>query len=159
MKKLLLSIIVALSGVCAFAQQGQMAAGVNISYTPCLESGMSINNFGVSAKFQYSFSKVVRGELLTGFDFKNKEVALFHASENFHFIIRPTEKLKVYPIVGFGYALIIIGSDNDSNYMINGGLGAEYDITNNLSAGIEVKYQYIEEFSRLPISLGVTYKF
>ena len=150
---------VALLGVCAYAQQGQVAAGLNFSYTPMIESGVDVNNFGLSAKFQYSFSKVFRTELLTGFDFKDHDLAVFHASENFHFLIRPTENLKVYPIVGVGYALVIINSESMSYCLINGGLGAEYDITSHLTAGVEVKYQYIKYFNRLPISLGVSYRF
>lgn len=164
MKKVLLSILVVLTGVCAFAQKGQLAGGLNMNITPCLESGVDLTNFGLAAKLQYGFSNSFRGELQVGYDFESKGISIFHASGNFHYLIGVTERFKVYPILGAGYALVIadfggFGHGNESKFLINAGVGAEYDITDRLSAGIEVKYQYIKDFSRLPISLGLTYKF
>lgn len=175
MKRVILSILVALTGMCAFAQKGQVATGVNVSYTPCLEKGVSFNNFGLSAKLQYGFTKSLRGELLVGYDFENKGISLFHASGNFHYLISVSERFKVYPVVGAGYGILFADlgkiSVHKGKFLINAGLGSEYDITDHLSIGIELKYQYITDFSsqkkyqylkelsRLPISLGMAYKF
>ena len=162
-----------------------MGAGINLSYSPCLESGFKVNNFGLSAKLQYNFTDAFRGELLTGYDFKDKEIGMFHVSGNFHYLINVGEKMKIYPIVGVGYAHMDYGLwgdisdsfydfDDDYGYydgdydsgsasknklLVNAGLGAEYAITDHLSVGIEAKFQYIKDFKRLPISLGFTYKF
>jgi outer membrane protein X len=51
------------------------------------------------------------------------------------------------------------GSDAYSKVLFNIGVGAEYALAPNLSVGAEVKYQYVKDFSRLPISIGITYKF
>lgn len=94
--------------------------------------------------------------------------------------------LNVYPIVGLGYAhcgggVSVVGDDlsdflksnpylsgmednggsssSANKFYFNVGAGAEYPITDKLSASLELKYQYIKNFSRLPISIGVTYKF
>ena len=61
MKRVILSILVALTGVCAYAQKGQLAGGLNMNITPCLESGVDLTNFGLAAKLQYGFSNSVRG--------------------------------------------------------------------------------------------------
>ena len=164
MKKIFLSILVALTGLCVFAQKGQVGAGLNFNYTPSLESGLSLNNFGLSAKLQYGLTNALRGELLVGYDFKDQGVGLFHASANLHYLIHVGDRFKFYPILGAGYALLTVdwgyfGSGSDSKFLANGGLGAEYDFSEHLTAGFEVKYQYIKDFSRLPISLGLTYKF
>ncbi len=172
MKKIILFVAIALMGVYANAQQGQMAVGLNLSFTPSLDNGMP-NNPGITAKFQYSFSKVFRAELFAGYDFENQSVSIFQTGENFHFLINLSDKFKVYPIVGLGYALTMVdfgkSKEKESHFMANGGLGAEYAITDHWSTDLEVKYQFIDDcysigkssdgFSRLPISLGVTYRF
>lgn len=37
--------------------------------------------------------------------------------------------------------------------------GADFALTENLALGAELKFQYIKDFCRLPINIGVTYKF
>lgn len=51
------------------------------------------------------------------------------------------------------------GSVSANKFFFNVGAGAEYALNSTLSVGAEIKYQYIKNFSRLPISLGVTYRF
>ena len=53
MRKLLISMGMALVGLCAFAQEkGDMAVGLNLGVAPSLESGASVTNFGIGAKIQ-----------------------------------------------------------------------------------------------------------
>lgn len=55
------------------------------------------------------------------------------------------------------------GSSNKNSginrFSFNVGLGAEYAITDKLSVGAEFKYQYMKNYGRQPITIGVTYKF
>lgn len=186
MKKLFLTMLIAMVSVCAFAQKGQKAIGANLSYTPSLEDGIKINNFGIAAKFQYNLTDALRSELAVGYDFKDKEIGFFTAAANFHYLFNVGEKLKVYPIVGVGYAHMDYGLWEDLNDMfddyddyyyyyddgdddagmpsknkllVNAGAGAEYELTENISLSAEVKYQYIKDACRLPISIGISYKF
>lgn len=65
-------------------------------------------------------------------------------------------------MVGVGAAtakIDIPGADGETKFMINAGAGAEYNISEKFAIGLEVKYQYIDKFSRLPFNLGVTYRF
>lgn len=50
-------------------------------------------------------------------------------------------------------------STGSTKFLLNVGVGAEYSLTDRLSVGAEIKYQYIQHFSRLPINIGLTYKF
>ena len=43
--------------------------------------------------------------------------------------------------------------------LFNIGVGAEYKITSKISAGLEIKYQYLKDFSSLPIIIGANYHF
>lgn len=50
-------------------------------------------------------------------------------------------------------------SSNSLNRMlINVGVGAEYSLTDKISVGAEIKFQYIKDFNRIPFKVGVTYK-
>ena len=160
MKKYLLVALFTIFGAGAFAQKGVIGFGVNFNYTPCLEDGADLNHFGVSGKMQYGITDALRGEFVLGYDFEEKGISVFETGANLHYLFNITDKFRVYPIVGVGYANLNYkyGGDDDKVY-INGGAGAEYDITSCISVGAEVKYQFIEDFNRLPISLGVTYKF
>ena len=179
MKKLLFTLCAILLSVGAYAQKGQSAVGLNLNASPLMEKGVSLTNFGLSAKYQYGITDAVRAEATLGYDFKAKGASLFEAGVNAHYLFKISEKAKIYPIVGLGYANIKAGGwydyddnsrssrhDDDDDYSattskfyFNAGAGAEYALTSHLSANIEIKYQYIKMFSRLPISLGVTYKF
>ena len=162
MRKLFLVALFAMFGVGAFAQKGVMGVGVNLNYTPCLEDGVDINHFGFALKAQYGFTDAIRGEIQAGYDFKEKLISVFHASANVHYLFNLSDKFRLYPIVGIGYASFMYdvdGVDAENELLVNGGLGVEYDITGNLTLGLEAKYQYIDDFNRLPVSLGLTYKF
>lgn len=162
MKKLLLVALLALIGTSAFAQKEVIGVGLNFHYTPCLEDGADLNHIGVSGKFQYGITDAIRGEMQIGYDFKEKDISVFEAGVNLHYLFNITDKFRVYPIVGVGYANInydFIVEQSDDEVYVNGGLGAEYDIANNFALSVEGKYQYIKDFTRLPISVGLIYKF
>lgn len=173
---------VALVGLCASAQEkGDMAVGLNLGVAPSLESGRSLTNFGIGAKFQYNVTNPIRVEADLDYWFKAKGMDVFDITANVHYLFNVGSKLTVYPLVGIGYAHsggsitggdyeydydLSRSSDNDgedgsssSKFLFNVGAGVEYPIANNLSVGAEIKYQYIKDFSRLPISIGVAYKF
>lgn len=182
MKRILLSAIIAMASVGAvFAQKGESAVGINVGVAPCMESGASLTNVGVGVKYQYNFTNALRGEADFDYALKSKGISMWDLSANVHYLFNVTEKFKIYPLVGVGYANLkgewsvdfddddlgfepysddeISGSDTTSKLLVNVGVGAEYAISSRVSIGVEAKYQYIKDFSRLPISVGVTYKF
>lgn len=195
MKKAILALGLCLASIAAVSAQekGDMAAGINLGVAPCLESGASVTNFGVGAKFQYNITTPIRLEAAFDYGFKDKEIDVMTIGVNAHYIFKLSEKFNIYPLVGLGYAHLSSGGsfdaddfdyddydwsasrawDDDDDYdydydggssslnrfFFNVGVGAEYALTEKLSLGLEVKYQYIKDFNRLPINLGVTYRF
>lgn len=185
-------------GLCASAQEkGDMAAGLNIGVAPSLESGASVTNFGIGAKFQYNVTTPIRLEAAFDYGFKNKGVDVMTIGINGHYIFNVGSKFNVYPLIGLGYAHLggglsvdydddamsdlgnLIGQWGGSSFedefesdlaqsqgkssadkfFFNVGVGAEYALNDKLAVGAEIKYQYIKDFNRLPINIGVTYKF
>lgn len=184
MKKLLIVLCAAALSLGAYAQKGTSAVGLNLNVTPSLEKNAKLTNFGVAAKYQYSFTDGFRGEVDLGYDFKAKGISVFEAGINLNYLFNIGEKFKIYPIVGVGYANLKASfggfggwdEDDDEYYgygdyddeggsasvnkiYVNAGLGLEYDLTEHFAVNLEAKYQYIKDFSRMPISIGVAYKF
>lgn len=188
MKKIIISMCAAVMALCATAQQkGDMAVGLNLGVAPCLEKSSSVTNFGLGAKFQYNLTNPIRLEAALDYGFKAKGSDALTLGVNAHYIFKVTDKINVYPLVGLGYAHVKAGFEpsedadtsfdhipgyaefeDDEDYGGNGsankfffnvGAGAEYALNSKLSVGAEIKYQYIKNFNRLPISIGVTYKF
>ena len=181
---------VALVGLCASAQEkGDMALGLNLGVAPCLESGASLTNFGIGAKFQYNVTNPIRLEAALDYGFKSNGIDVMTIGVNGHYIFNVSEKFNFYPLVGGGFAHLggggmssdiedimnemedllgdsaedygdmDSGSSSANKFFFNIGAGAEYAVNEKFSVGAELKYQYIKDFSRLPITVGVTYKF
>ena len=51
------------------------------------------------------------------------------------------------------------GGSDENKFMFNVGAGVQYALTEKISVGAEIKYQFIKDFNRMPISVGLTYKF
>lgn len=163
MKKFLLTICLALAGLSSFAQEkGDMSVGVNLGVAPCIESGASLTNFGIGAKFRYHVTSPIRVEADLDYWLKAKECDVLDFSVNAHYLFKVTDKINVYPVVGLGFAHIgsFISYDDSSlnRMLINVGVGADYSLTDKISVGAEIKFQYIKDFNRIPFKVGVTYK-
>ncbi|MCM1029006.1 MAG: porin family protein [Pseudoflavonifractor sp.] len=168
MKKIFLAMLMAVIGLCASAQEaGDMAAGLNIGFAPCTESGADLTNFGLGAKFQYNITDPIRLEADMEYWFKAKHTHQFDITVNGHYLFTVADGLRLYPLVGLGYAHVGFGvtyegikySDGMDKFLLNFGVGGEYDITDNLALGMEIKLQYIQDFTRVPVQFGIAYKF
>ncbi len=167
MKKLFLTMCIALVSVVAFAQKGEKAVGVNLSY------GTEISNLGIGVKGQYGLTDAIRLE--AGFDyFLEKDGAkLWDINVNAHYLFPIAEKIKVYPLAGLTYANCSVGevivydelgresttSSSDGKFGVNLGAGAQYDVNEKWAVNFEAKYQLISDFNQAVFGLGVSYKF
>lgn len=181
MKKFLISICLCALGISGYAQQkGDMGIGFNIGVAPSfLKGGSSVTNFGIGAKFQYNVTNPIRLEADLDYWFKSNGMDVFDISANVQYIFRLGEKIYFYPLAGIGYAKrgggVKFASDYDhssdntmnkdalsyssSSFLVNAGVGLEYSLSNKLSAGLEIKYQYMKDINRIPITIGATYHF
>ena len=154
MKKfLLIAVLSALVSFGASAQQGVAAVGVNLNFSPCVESGASHN----------PITDGLRGEIQAAYDFKKDYVSVFTGAVNFHYLFNLGERFQLYPILGLGYGNIHTSlgdlSDNASKFLFNVGVGGEVAVAKHFAISLEAKFQYMKYFKRVPISLGFAYKF
>lgn len=162
MKKLFLALTLAVATICsAFAQTGTIGIGGSIGAVPCLEDGVNITNFQVGARFQYGVSNDIRLEAAFEYGFEDKSISVFDLTLNAHYLIGVTNNFRMYPLAGIGYGNIhsSFAEESLNRFVFNVGVGGEVDIASNLVANLEVKYQYMKDFNRMPITLGIAYKF
>lgn len=166
MKKILLSMAVALVGSgAAFAQHaGQAGLGVNIGVVPVIEGEGSPTNFTLGARVQYSATDLIRLNADFNYGFKDNFISTFDATANVNFMVPLSQGFYLYPLAGLGYGNINVdldefGSTNLSRFVFNVGLGAEYEFNPNFAAGLEFKYRYMKDYGSLPVMLNFSYKF
>lgn len=175
MKKIIMAVVCAiLFSATAFAQQGRMAAGVNLGFAPCLEDNVDVTNFQLGGKFQYNVTDPVRLEAALNYGFEDNHISVLDFGFNVHYLFNLAEKFSIYPLAGFGIAHSKVSFDlgdfdddyegvsvskSENDFMFNIGLGCDYDINEKFTANFEFKYQYIKDFNRMPITVGLAYKF
>ena len=174
MKKTVLTLAITLTSICAFAQQGEKAAGLNLSY------GTEIKNLGIGIKGQYGITDAIRAEASFDYFLKKEGLSMWDVNFNFHYLFPLSDKLKVYPLAGLSYTnwkldISDVWDDLDDYYDddwdsddsssstgkfgINLGGGIQYNITDMVTVSFEAKYQLINDFDQMIFGFGVAYKF
>ena len=185
MKKYLTIAIFAMFCVNTFAQKGDKAVGVNLSY------GTEIKNIGIGVKGQYNFTDAIRAELSGDYFLKKEGLSMWDVNLNLHYLFPIGEKLKLYPLAGLSYTnwkldysidLDDFGnyddiewakwsgavseddedfsdSSTEGHFGANLGGGIQYDLTKNLVINAEAKYQIISNFNQIVFGVGLAYKF
>lgn len=166
MKKILLASLLAIAGSgMAFAQHaGQGGIGLNLGVAPTIEGSGSPTNFVIGARGQYSVTDLIRLTADFNYGFKDKNYSTFEAVANVNFMIPLTGNAYLYPLTGLGYGNAHfdfggLGSANESRFVFDIGLGAEYEFSPNFAAGLEFKYRYMKDLGALPVMVNFSYKF
>ena len=153
MKKLLLLMAVAIMGIGTMnAQKNAIAAGVSLGFAT------DIKTLDLGAKVQYSFTDAIRGEIAFNYFFEKNNVSFWDLEATAHYLFNVAEKFKLYPLAGFAYAHASAFGHGDGDCGFNIGAGGEYALTEKLSLGLEIKYQF-SGLDQALINLGVAYKF
>ena len=168
MKKLFLTLAVALISFCAQAQvKGDVGVGLNLSY------GTEISNMGIGVKGQYNFTDAIRGEVSFDYFLKKDAMKMWDVNVNAHYLFPVADKFKVYPLAGLTYAncsssisdemkemgIEEDGSSSDGRFGVNLGAGASYDITSKIAINFEIKYQIISNYNQAVFGIGAAYRF
>ena len=140
--------------------------------------GDNLANFGVGAKLQLNFLEPLRIEGSVNGFIRNKNVSMFDANLNLHWMAFLTRQFCVYPLVGAGYHLTTLlepdtkfgGLETDdlnktlSDWQVcaNIGGGLDFYLTDVVILNFEAKYKYLKHVniaSRINLSVGIAYLF
>ena len=135
-------------GAYAQTQQGQSAVGFNIGY------GFDSKNATLGVDYRYCITDAVRLSPSLTYFVKNDNHSTWAIDLNAHYVVKLSEMFGFYPLAGLslsfwnwdaGHGL----SHNETRLGANIGLGGEVYATDNLSIGLEVKYNIIKDFDQI----------
>jgi len=177
MKKLIVTLVAAMAfSLASFAKvPGETLLGLNLGTAPVLhkfsnhydggyDPGSIISNFGIGTTFRYRvLSSNTRFQADANYYFSAKDLSVFDITANITYLFHFKEgRMAVYPIAGIGFANIHDSWNDASNaarFVANAGVGAQYRISRHLMAHLDLRYQYIQDFSRIPVTAGISYIF
>ena len=146
-------------------EQGDKAVGGNL----VLGYNSDFTNFGIGGKFLYNVSDAIRLEGAATFfipkDFLGLKLSFWDISVNGHYLYPLSDQFTFYPLVGLGIQGWKLKSSETGNsatgsdLCFNLGGGFDYKLTDQLFLNCELKYRIVEDWNRLVISAGITYKF
>ena len=170
MKKLFLTLCIALFSVGAFAQEkGDMAVGGSLNFST------DASMFGIGARYQYFFIDNLRGDGEFTYYFKKNGVSMFTVLASANYLFNVADNVHVYPIAGLGIGhsssssvdinesymgqTIHITSDGGSstNFIGQIGVGGQYNFTDKFAANFDAKIQF-SSATAFVIAAGIIYK-
>lgn len=169
MRKFVMMLMLAVFSLGVYAQtfQGQSAVGLNIGY------GFDSKNATLGIDYRYCITDAVRlNPSLTHF-VKNNGLSAWAIDLNAHYVVKLSEMFGFYPLAGLSLAFwnfdggkLDLGeygkyelSDSATRFGVNVGLGGEVYATDNLSIGLEVKYNIIKDFNQAILGVRAGYSF
>ena len=181
MKKLMMLFCVALMSVGASAQEyyeeeyeGAQAGDWAIGLELGMGFGDSYVNFGLMPKVQYYVTDAFRPEVSFDYFIQKDHLSVWDININLHYLFHMKSGIYIYPILGATFQHthttdipeikdgILTGkttTENEGRFGLNAGAGMQYDITPNLYCNLEMRYQYVKDFGRGILQIGIGYRF
>lgn len=157
MKKLFLTLCVALFSVGAFAQEkGEMAVGGSLNFNT------DASTLGIGARYQYFIIDNLRADGEFVFYFPKNDVTSFTLLASANYLLPIADQFAVYPIAGFGIGHSSVsheGHDSitSTDFIGQFGAGAQYFFTDKLGVNFDAKYQF-GSGGAFVLAAGVIYK-
>ena len=140
-------------GAYAQTQQGQSAVGFNIGY------GFDSKNATLGVDYRYCITDAVRLSPSLTYFVKNDNHSTWAIDLNAHYVVKLSEMFGFYPLAGLSLSFWKAGPWDATRFGANIGLGGEVYATDNLSIGLEVKYNIIKDFDQAMLGVRVGYSF
>lgn len=175
MKKVIMALCFAMTSTMVSAQEffgsdaapGDWGVGMNI----VMGTGR-LTNFGLNPKLQYYCTSALRVETSFSYFVEKHDIIDWDLNLNFHYVIPMKYGFSVYPVIGATFLHRNISftnyhsngtpfedSDNYGRFGLNAGVGFQYDISPEVYVDYEIKYQYVGDFDRCNMHIGICYRF
>ncbi len=159
MKKIFMIMLMAVISMGAFAQaqQGRSSVGFNLGY------GFDSDNVLLGLDYRYCITDEFRLAPSLTYFVKNDNHSTWAIDMNAHYVVKLSEMFGFYPLAGLSLSFwnFDLGdvSHNETRFGANIGLGGELYATDNLSVGLEVKYNIIKTYDQAMLGLRIGYNF
>lgn len=154
MKKLIVMCMLAIISMSAFAQtqQGQSSFGFNLGY------GFNENgNALLGLDYRYNLTDEVRLAPSLSYFVKDDGLSAWAIDVNAHYVFKLSDMFGFYPLAGLDLSFwkVSLGNSaslNKTRLGANIGLGGEVYATDQLSVGLEFKYNILKSWGNLRLS-------
>ena len=156
MKKYIFMAIVAIASIInVHAEQGDVSATAQFVYA----SKHSMAGLGAQLQYEFATNWRVAPEFI--YFFKDEGLSALNVNLNVHYVIPTSTTFAVYPLVGFTYAHYMPDGpvDDIDRCGANVGMGAQYELKNNLYFFSEERFQIMKDFKQSVTVLGLKYTF
>lgn len=159
MKKLMVMLMLMVISVGAFAQtqRGQSSFGLNIGY------GFDPGNATLGLDYRYCVTDEFRLSPSLTYLVKNDGLSAFAIDMNAHYVFKLSDMFGFYPLAGLNLSFWKASyggySANETRLGANIGLGGEVYATDQISVGLEAKYNIVKDFSQPMLAVRVGYNF
>lgn len=153
MKKMIMLLVFAVAATVSYAQKGQLSAGFNLGHA------FDSKNVITGVDFRYNLTEELRLAPSLSHFIKKHHVSAWAVDVNMHYVFRLTEMFGFYPLGGAGVSFWDLSGRNKSRLGLNIGLGGELYATEEVTVGLEMKYNIVSDFDQAIIALRVGYNF
>lgn len=164
MKKFIVMCMLAVLGTAASAQnnQGQSAFGFNVGY------GFSDNsNMLFALDYRYCLTDEIRFAPSLTYFVEDESLSAWAIDVNAHYLFQVNEMFGLYPLAGLDLSFWRYGDIDGGHglhktftrFGVNLGAGGEVYATDQLTVGLEFKYNLIKDFNQPILAVRVGYSF
>lgn len=168
MKKFFVVLCMLCMSIGLFAQTkaGDQSLGFSVGY------GFDTENATIGIDYRYNITDALRVSPAVSYFVKSDGLSACAIDLNAHYVIPLSDVLGFYPLAGIDLAFWKWSNSMDFNeggryslstkktrLGVNLGLGAEVYATQELSIGLEVKYNVVKDFDQPMLALRVGYNF
>ena len=154
MKKLIVMLMLTLFSIGAYAQtqQGQSSFGFNLGY-----NFNDVGNATIGIDYRYCVTDAFRLTPSITHLVKNDGLSAWAIDMNAHYVFKLSEMFGFYPLAGLDLSFwkVSLGNSaslNKTRLGANIGLGGEVYATDQLSVGLEFKYNILKSWGDLRLS-------
>ncbi len=161
MKKFIVTCMLVILGIGASAQtrQGQSSFGVNLGYGFSDHSNVL---FGLD--YRYNFTDEIRFAPSFSYFVKENGLSAWAVDVNAHYVIPLSDMFGFYPLAGLDLSFWDLEFGNElhqryTRFGVNLGLGGEVYATDQLTVGLEFRYNLIKDFNQPILGVRIGYNF
>lgn len=153
MRKMIVLLVLAAITTVGYAQKGQTSGGFTLGYT------FDTDNVTAGLDLRYNLTNEVRlAPSLTHY-IKHRHWSAWAIDVNAHYVVQVTDMFGFYPLGGVGLTFWDIAGHGENRFGLNVGLGGEIYATKEITVGLEMKYNIVEDFSQALIGMRIGYNF
>ncbi len=159
MKKLILILTLAVVSLSAFSQtrRGDSSFGLNVGY------GFDTDNATFGVDYRYNVTDEFRLAPSISYYAKSDNLSACALDLNAHYVFKLSDMFGFYPLGGVGMSFwkrdYVLNNDTSTRFGLNIGMGGEVYATDDITVGLEAKYNTVQDWDQAYLTVRVGYNF